>query len=1287
MVRTISRNIRFLASLLIITGFSISVSFGQNTQERKINWISAAGFDRAIYPSGSGTLPYYSERLPWSDSQNSKPEVIFTNFQYEPVNISDPEWKKIDASDLNDAIIISTAIQIERKKSFVVYSFIPFRKNSATGQIERLVSFTPQTSNPIPQTSNPIPQTPNLKSQSSTRLYASSSVLSSGKWYKIKVTTAGIQKLTYADLKKIGIQNPDNIRIYGNGGQQLPYDSSLDRTDDLAENPVYFEKGSDGQFGTGDFIIFYAQGPASWKFDPAKKRFNHQLHKYSDFTYNFITEDLGPGKRVTSLGINNQTPTGTVTAYTATDYREVDSLNLIKSGRQWCWKHFQIQLSSAFAFNFPHRIPEEAVNVSASLWARSPRASANSGFYLLNGDTRFETVSLPGVYTDNSEALFAAAAISNSSFTPAGNSFILNVQFAPSNPSSEGWLDYLTLSTRCNLIFDGGQLSFRDDRLTGSGKVVKFQIGQANAGNLVWDVTDIKNIKQHTLSTYTGGLEFTAAADMIREYVVFDPQSTLIPVPAYTGEGLGQISNQNLHGQDCPDMVILVSDGLKSYAQQLADFHQKNDELTTLLVSPSQIYNEFSSGMPDVSAIRDYLKMFYDRASTGNFRLRYFLLFGDGSYNNKETVLEFPTCLPTYQSLESLYPTSSYITDDYFGLLDKGEDIEAGLMDIGIGRLPVLSETEASVMIDKIINYHQPSAFGDWRNLVCFIGDDEDGNTHMRDADALAYLLKSLEPVFNIDKIFLDSYQQVTLPTGDRYPEVNRAIGDRIKKGALIMNYLGHGSERGLAHEEIISVSDIKNWENHDKLPLFMTATCEFSRYDDPDLVSAGEWVLLNPNGGGIALFSTTRLVYSSPNYILNREFYNYAFNRDDAGKRLKLGDVMRLTKNAVGDEQNKLNFTLLGDPALTLSYPEYGITMTAINGKPVAEFRDTLKALNAATISGYVNDLSGKKLSDFAGVVLPTVYDKEISMTTIGNDGGPTMDFSLRNSILFRGKASVKNGDFSFNFIIPKDISYNVGTGKMSFYGNNDLSDASGVNLNILIGGSSESGIIDKDGPQLDVFMNDTTFVSGGITNENPTILARIKDASGVNTTSNGIGHDITAIIDGNQQNPIVLNDYYESDLDMYSSGSLKYPLSKLLPGDHKIRIKVWDILNNSTETEIAFTVKSSQDLVIDHLLNYPNPFTTHTDFYFEHNQGQESLDVLLQIFTLSGKLVKSFEFLAADQTQIKPGAYRVGPVAWDGFDDFGDRIGRGTYFYRVKVRTSDGKSNEAFQKLVILK
>ncbi|MFA7410171.1 MAG: hypothetical protein WCY83_08085, partial [Bacteroidales bacterium] len=388
-----------------------------------------------------------------------------------------------------------------------------------------------------------------------------------------------------------------------------------------------------------------------------------------------------------------------------------------------------------------------------------------------------------------------------------------------------------------------------------------------------------------------------------------------------------------------------------------------------------------------------------------------------------------------------------------------------------------------------------------------------------------------------------------------------------------------------------------------------------------------------------------------------------------------------------IGEEINKLSFTLLGDPALRLSYPDYRVEMTDINGKSLEVFSDTLKALSAATVQGHITDLQGNKLIDFNGQVVPTIYDKEMTMNNLANDGGPVMEFQVQNSILFKGKASVTNGEFTFSFIVPKDMAYQVGSGKFSFYASDDQRDASGVNQTVLFGESSGEEINDRQGPELDIFMNDSSFVSGGITNEDPILLIRVKDESGINTTGNGIGHDITAILNGNQQNALVLNDYYESDLDDYRSGTIRYPLSQLEPGDHTIKVKVWDIVNNSSEAELSFSVVSSEEVVIEHVLNYPNPFTTHTDFYFEHNQGHQDMEVLLQVYTISGKLVKSFEYIQANQTQVGAGSYRVGPISWDGLDDFGDPIGRGTYFYRVRIRTADGKSKEAFQKLVILK
>jgi len=1252
----------------------------QNPDLRTLEWSSPVWFTQAIITAHSDSLPVFSARLPWNGNEDEVPRVVLTNTLYEPVPGEADLLLRLLKKIRDPEVTVSSSLQIERKKPFVRYSFIPFRKNPLTGQVERLIRFAPE----IRRESALLHAT---KTDQSTRQYTSRSVLADGQWYKIQVSRSGIQKLSFEDLKKIGLQNPENVRVFGNGGKQLPYSSDLERYDDLIENQVYLMKGSDGVFNQGDFILFYGQGTTTWKYDPAQKLFAHRLHLYSDYSYYFLTESLGPGRRITGQAAVGLAPQAVVTEYDAYDFREKDSLNLIKSGRLWCWKHFAIELKWGFNFSFPNRVASEPVKVTTALWARSPKTSPSSVFYIQNGDTRFETVQLPGVPTNNYEALYASSAVSNSQFTPDSESFFLNFQFVPSNPAGEGWLDYVTLNTRCQIKMAGSQLAFRDSRQTGTGKIVKFQIADATATHLVWDITDLTDFKQVTTQAMAGGLEFVATADQPKEYIAFDPQAATLYIPVYTGNGLGLVANQNLHGLECPDMIILVHDDLESYARELADIHLEREGLNTLLVSPEQIYNEFSSGITDVTAIRDFLKMFYDRSSANNFRLKYVLFFGDGSYDNKNILKNFRTCLPTYQSLESLYPTSSYVTDDFFGLLDTGEDLEPGLLDLGIGRLPVVSENEATIILNKIRQYYSTASLGDWRNLICFIGDDEDGNSHMRDANTLANILSSSYPAFNIDKIFLDAYQQVILPAGERYPEVNRAINDRMKKGAIIMNYLGHGSERGLAHEEILTIDDIKSWENPNHYPLFISATCEFSRFDDTTRVSAGEWVLLNPEGGGISLLSTTRLVYSSPNFILNREFYNYVFQRNEQGNRHALGDVMRLTKNAVGEEQNKLNFTLLGDPALILRYPEMGISMTEINGQPVTAFTDTLKALSSTTVKGFIIDLQGNKIHDFNGIVIPTVYDKEITLNNLANDGGPIMEFTVRNSILFRGKASVRNGDFSFSFPVPKDIAYQVGTGKFSFYAEDGQTDAHGVNQQILIGGSEGTSINDKTGPEVELFMNDTAFISGGIVGENPVLLIRISDSSGVNTTGNGIGHDITAILDDNQQDVIVLNDYYESDLDEYRSGAIRYPLSKLEDGNHSIRVKVWDIVNNSTETEVDFTVRNSDELVLEHVLNYPNPFTTKTDFYFEHNQGDQALDVLIQVFSISGKLVKSFEFLTADQTQVEPGSFRVGPITWDGLDDFGDRIGRGTYFYRIKVRTSDGKTREAYQKLVILK
>ena len=758
--------------------------------------------------------------------------------------------------------------------------------------------------------------------------------------------------------------------------------------------------------------------------------------------------------------------------------------------------------------------------------SRSTNTSSESSFHLVVEDKIINTTNMPGVNTSNYEALFASKRRLETIFTPSNNNFRLDISYERHNPAGEGWLDYLVLNTRSNLIFNGQQFNFRDIESIGANTKSQFIINTGGSPVQIWDVSDLEFVKSMPLKISGSSASFITNTDQLKEFVIFDPSSGNFPTPDYLEEGLGSIANQNLHGMESPDMIIIVHNELLEHAQDLANFHNENDGLVSMIVSPQQIYNEFSSGALDATAIRDFMKMFYDRSGP-DMKLKYLLLFGDGSYDNKNINKEYPTYIPTFQSEESLYPTSSYVTDDYFGLLDDGEDLEPGLLDIGIGRFPVSTSYEASVIVDKVKHYKDQITYGDWRNLICFIGDDEDGNGHMEDANTLAEKVNQYYPSFNVDKIFLDAYQQVTVPAGDRYPEVNRAINDRIKKGALIMNYLGHGSARGLAKEEILKTNDIKSWDNYDKLPLFITATCEFSRFDDHDLTSAGEWIVLNPDGGGIGLFTTTRLVYSSPNFRLNKVLYDYIFKLKPDGSKYRFGDIMLLAKNAVGTELNKLNFSLLSDPALTLNFPENRIIMTGINGQTVGEYRDTLKALSQVSVEGFVADRQGNKLDGFNGVVTPSIFDKEVVLTNLANDGGPIMEFTVQDNILFRGKVSVNQGDFKFSFIVPKDIAYNVGSGRFSFYGTDQTTDANGVDMSVLIGGSADSIYSDTQGPDVKLFMNDTSFVFGGLTNENPVFLAKLSDQYGINTVGNGIGHDVTAVLDDNKQSILVLNDY----------------------------------------------------------------------------------------------------------------------------------------------------------------
>lgn len=1251
-------------------------------------------FEGAVYDAANNLPVYVYKGV--TENNASQIKAFIVNPVYAPFEAN--ELLKIEGLDkISSEIEVSASVSYERKKKVSVVSFIPVRKNASSGQFEKLLSFDLQVVATDFKSFQP-------KSTSST---VSNSVLASGNWYKVAVNADGIYKLTYEQLQELGMNveslDPRNIRVYGNGGGMLPKANADFRHDDLQENAVVVVGESDGDFTSGDYVLFYGQSPHRWTYNSSAAKFEHILNDYSDNTYYFITADLGAGKRVNPLASSDQPASHNVNTFNDYAFHESDEKNIIKSGRQWYGEYFDIQNSYDFSFSFPNIDASTPANIKVSgagQCACGSGASTSFNVKVNNGsplNIPFQNVT--GVYT-NAQASDATA---NVDFTPTSSTLNVTVSYNKGGFSTAvAWLNYIELNVRRNLSMSGGQTIFRDANSIGTGNVAEFSLGNSSSAVTIWDVTDPINIRKQEAALSGSNHIFRASAEVLHEYVAFDGSSYLTPVSA------GYVANQDLHALPQVDMVIVAYPEYLSEAERLANFHRNNvvSPLTVAIVTPQQVYNEFASGAQDVAAIRDMMRMLYDRAANDDELPKYLLLFGDGSYDNRDRLDNNTNRIVTYQSAQSLSPTSSYVSDDFFGFLDSNEGVWAEgcdscnphFLDIGIGRLPVQTLQEATNVVTKILDYEgiatvetNPSlctaqtvsiSSPDWKNWICFIGDDEDNNQHFQQADALAKGLDTTQNNYNLDKIYFDAFVEESTPGGQRYPSVKDAINNRVLKGALVINYTGHGGEVGWAHERVLEVSDINSWTNIENLPAFVTATCEFSRFDDPGRTSAGELVLLNPNGGGIGLFTTTRLVFSAPNFTLNKNFYKHLFPVD--GEPIPtMGEVMRKTVNegSNGVIQNSRNFSLLGDPAQRLAYPVNNVITTSVNGNPVGGAADTLKALGLVTVTGEIHDRNGDKMTGFNGLIYPTVFDKAATVSTLANDPASNVDnFKLQKNILYKGKASVTNGDFTFTFIVPKDISYNYGYGRISYYAYDGFTDANGNYENVIIGGSANNVANDASGPQVNLYLNDDKFAFGGVTNENPLLYAVVNDPSGINTVGNGIGHDIAAVLDENTNKTIVLNEYYQADLNSYQSGTIRYPFAELSEGRHTLKMKVWDVYNNSSDAYTEFVVSQSAELALSHVLNYPNPFTTNTQFMFEHNRPCADLDVNIQVFTVSGKVVKTIN------EQVNCDGFRAEGITWNGRDDFDQKIGKGVYVYKIKVRTPEGYTAQAFEKLVIL-
>ena len=1190
----------------------------------------------------------------------------------------------------DDFLVEVESVQSDEKNQQVV-TVIPFRKRN--GKIERIVSFEVQGSSSSAE----------IKKNKYT--YASHSVLAEGDVYQIAIAKDGVYKIDRNFLESLGISvsglNPYSINVYGNGGALLPEKNFIEKADDLVKNAIYIQGESDGVFNSNDYILFYGKGPDTWTLAQddgiGRKRWFHTKHYYSDSAYYYIKiNDVDPLR----ISTENNTSVANRISDSFQDflYAENDQYSPAKSGREFYGDLYDAILTASYSFTFPN----VKTTVPASMdFNAIARTIGGSSIFNATVQGNSNTVSIGNV-SDSPTSQVARVGRINTSFIPTNGNFNVSVSFNKGNADAKGWLDYICLNATQQLKMNGTQMKFRDTTSVGIGNITEFQISeQSYAVNEVWDISNFTNPTRLTL-TSSGTLNtWTTPTEKLKEFIAFGSSF-------YTPRPIGKVENQDLHGWPSTELIIISSPDLMPVAEEIAKIHQAQGQ-TVRIATPRQIFNEFSSGNPDAMAFRQLVKMQYDRANGGKRAPKNLLVLGDGDYSrNKGLANHIRTNVLIFESNNSLSPTSSYVSDDYFVMVSPLEDGNStGLLDCGIGRIPAGSLDEAYGYLGKLKAYlsentssnggayclgeEQASPYGNWRNNVTFVADDQDGSggafeqVHLTSANALANIVKTNHPEYDISKIYMDAYTQISTPGGERYVDGEKAIQQRIQNGSLLLTYIGHGGEKGWAHERILDLPSIEGFTNKYQLPVFLTATCELARYDDPEFKSAGERLVMDANGGAIAMLTTTRIVFSGENYEMDLAFFEHALH-SEAESLKTLGELNMLTKNGVSiGNDSKPNFSLLGDPALTMVYPKLNVQTTHINNIELASFADTLKALNETEFKGKITDSNGNFLNNYNGFIYPTVFDKESKVITQNNDQngeeGQFQEYYSYNKIIYRGKASVSNGEFSFKFVVPFDINYTVDSARVSYYFVSGSKDGHGFSNSFQIGSLNPNAVLNATGPEISLYLNDSTFVSGGTSNTTPIILAKLKDENGINTVGNGVGHNLTAIIDGNSAKPIVLNDFYESDLDTYTSGEVRYPLSTLSIGEHTLTFKAWDVFNNSNEETIQFTVQEDSKVALSHLLNYPNPFTTHTNFIYEHNQACQQLDARVQIFTVSGKLVKTIE-----STFFATG-FRGQDIPWDGKDDFGNAIGKGTYIYKLELRNELGERAEEFQKLVILK
>jgi hypothetical protein len=1261
-------------SLSWITNIDAQIN-PENTLHEVLAVATCQGCRASITDDDLYKVPYYTKRM------------SAETYDIDKVSLVDTRTESLNTKKLHPYISadfeVKTFESFERGKRFLHIKVIPLRKNGNT--LEYLTNFT------IDIKTKPYARIVSNLKKKADQTY--NSVLENGSFYKLSIPNDGVYKIDKSFLAASGADistlKMSKFKLYGNGGHMLPEVISNARYDDLKENAIYaVDNNGNDLMDDDDFFLWYATGPTAFKYVKTTRTYDAVGHDFDVAAYYFINWDMpNNGKRISTAPANQALATNSViNTYEHIVYHESNEENHIQSGRRWWGDKMQITTSKNFNYNITNVATAELVGVRSIVTARTLHNFAASlslhlGDSLIKNQT-FRTVdgSYDSKHADSPKSLIKSVRVQDGNLT-------LRYNFSKILNEAAAWIDYHVLTVPRNLIDNGEQLIIRNNRNSETGNL-QYNIDQLNTQSFIWNITDpLNSVKQ---STYANGAFSSfkvanALADNKPIFVLASPSSAKIP------RYIGKIKNQNLHAIKDIDYLMVTSPELEEQTNRLADFHRDNG-LVVRVVLTDEVYNEFSSGAQDVTAIRDLSKLIYERGMLPGAErtYKYILLFGDASYDYKKIEANNTNIVPIYQSYESNEPTTSYCSDDYYAILDTGKGYwgltrEDEDLDLDVGRLPASNAAEAKILVDKIIHYHSESSRGNWIQTVTFVADDENNNRHVVPSESMTATIGLQSPEYNINKIWLDAYEQVSFGSGNKYPKVNEDITKVIgTQGTLIFNYVGHGGENGMAHERVVTRPEIVSWSNYDKLSFYITASCELAKIDNLDIESPGELMLLDDDGGAIGLLATTRVVFIGANTELNTLLVNSNLLLQENGQLPTLGTAYRNMRNADRDEEvNKRCFILLADPAMRLLSPPEKVVTTAINGTPIGLFSDTIKALDLITIEGEIRNQNNTLLTDFNGIVYPTFFDKPGQYKTFGHDPeSQVLDFEEQNRVIYKGAVTATDGKFKFQFVVPKDIAYNLAAGKLSYYAKDGLVHGGGAELNYLVGGTSSNVIEDTKFDELELYMDDDSWVFGGSTDRTPLLLARLVDSSGINTIGSGIGREMVATLDAgtDAERVIIVNDFFKPELNSYQAGTVEYPFEELAAGRHTLSLKVWDVYNNSKEAYTEFEVAENDEIELANVLNYPNPFSTNTAFHFDHNKVGQSLTANLIISTMSGKTVKSIT-----QDIINAPAHSS-DIQWNGRDDYGDPIGRGVYLYTLKVRAEDGSTYSKTEKLYIV-